>query len=178
MLQWLREKISGTSEREKDHPSVVVLLRAPQFLTQQQVLEKGTKAWGANAPVELIGALNNGTSFVLRSGKFTFAIHQVNQRYESRECEPIESVQRAWEQHTAWMAVDFPATSSSHLRQIKSLGACYKQLLIYAFLCWSPNCLALYFPMEGPTVPNLGDPVESIKWAGKNGINIRFLKDE
>ena len=177
MLGWIRKKLSGPTERQADHHSVVILLRQPVRLTPAQSLEKGNKAWGANMPVDLVSTLNDESSVVLRSGKFIFAVHQASQRYESGRREASESSQRPWDEHTAWMSVDFPAASSSHLRQINSLGSCYKRLLTYAFLCWSPNSLAVYFPMEGPTVPNLGDLAESIKWARRNGINLDFLKD-
>jgi hypothetical protein len=75
------------------------------------------------------------------------------------------------------MSVDFPAGTTAKLREIRSLGSFYKLLLIYVFLCWSPNCLAIYFPMEGITVPNLGDLAGSIKWARQNGTNLDFLED-
>jgi hypothetical protein len=180
MLQWLREKLnlSGPSERAEDHPSAVILLRQAQILTQDEVQERGLKAWGAGGPVELISTLNGGGSFVLRCGKFIFAIHQAAQRYEAAGREQSDVFQRPWDEHTAWMSVDFPQSSSRRLREIDSLGSCYKMLLVFVFLCWSPNCLAVYFPMEGITIPNLGDLAGSVKWVRQNGIRLDFLKDK
>jgi hypothetical protein len=126
----------------------------------------------------MIQTLNNGSSYVLRAGKLIFAVHQAPQRYEVEGREQNNLLQRPWDEHTAWMSVDFPAITTAKLREIRSLGSYYKMLLIYVFLCWSPNCLAVYFPMEGVTVPNLGDLAESIKWARQSGINLEFLEDK
>jgi hypothetical protein len=180
MLQWLRDKLkpSEPSEREEDHPSVVILLREPQLLTQGEVIERGRKAWGAGGPVELAGTLNRGGSFALRCGKFLFAIHQASQRYELPGKEQTEVLQRPWDEHKAWMSVDFPQSGTRRLREIDSLGSCYKMLLVFAFLSWSPNCLAVYFPAEGVTIPNFGDLAGNVKWARQNGINLDFLNDK
>jgi hypothetical protein len=180
MLERLRDMLNlrRPGDPAEDHPSVVVLLQEFQPLTQEQALQTAQQAWGSGAPVEAAGALENGTSFVFRSGKFFFALHQTGSRYEVKGLELGAVTQGPWDEHEGWFSVDLPTARTAALRKIQSLGSCYKMLLVYVFLRWSPNCLAVYFPAEGVAVPNLGDLAESIKWARRNGTNLDFLKDD
>jgi hypothetical protein len=68
-----------------------------------------------------------------------------------------------------------PTQGSDRLREIDSLATVYKLLLVFAFLCWSTNCLIVYFPAEGISIPNLGDLADSINWTRSNGQNLDFL---
>jgi hypothetical protein len=154
---------------------VVVLLKAPEFQSAQDALQIGKKAWPGSDPVEIVQTLENGSSHILRHGKFWFAVHQGNLPYDVAGQEATELLQRPWDEHTAWLSIDLPMQSTAQLKKIDSLGLAYRLLLVYAFLCWSPNCLALNVPAEGITVPNLGDLAGSITWARKNGQNLDFL---
>src|ERR1700722_20078132 len=171
MLRWLRDKLkqSRLDSSSEDYPSVVILLREPQFRTSEESLNIVRKALGTDTDVELIQVLDNGNAHVIRDGKFFFTFHQAGQRYEVSGQETIALRQNAWDEHKAWLAFDLPTQSSAKLRQIDSLASAYKVLLVFAFLCWSPNCLAVYFPAEGVSVPNLGDLADSINWARRNG---------
>jgi hypothetical protein len=42
---------------------------------------------------------------------------------------------------------------------------------------WNENCLGLYLPVQGVTVPNMGDLISSIRWAAKNGTPLPFLHE-
>ncbi len=159
----------------EDHPSVVILLKEPHLRTTDESLQIVRRALGEKTDVELLGVLNGGNSHVLRDGKFFFAFHQAAQKYEIPGRETTELMQSGWDSHAAWMSFDLPMQSSAQLKGIDSLGAAYRVLLVFAFLCWSPNCLAVYFPAEGVTVPNLGDLADSIQWARRNGQNLGFL---
>jgi hypothetical protein len=180
MLRWLREKLNNafSNKDPEDYPSVVILLKEQQFLASEKALELGQRAWGTHEAVELIGVVNHGASYALRSGKFFFAVNQAGRRYKIKGHERSDLLQRPWSDHMAWLAIDMPTQSSAKLREIDSLGSAYKLLLIYAFLYWSPNCLSVYFPAEGVTVPNLGDLADSINWGRRNGINLDFLGDK
>ncbi len=120
--------------------------------------------------------MNDGYSHALRCGKFFFAINQANQRYEVSVTAEGELLQRPWISHSAWISIDMPTQSRPRLIEINSLGQTYHLLLIFAFLCWTPNALAVYFPAEQKTVPNLGGLAESINWTRRNGIDLDFLK--
>jgi hypothetical protein len=177
MLRWLRDKLrpSRLDSPPEDYPSVVILLREPQFRTPEESLNIVRRALGADTDVELIQALDNGNSHVIRNGKFFFTFHQAGQRYDVPGHETTDLRQNAWNEHKAWAAFDLPTQSSAKLREIESLASAYKVLLVFAFLCWSPNCLAVYFPTEGVSVPSLGDLADSINWARRNGQNLDFL---
>jgi hypothetical protein len=55
--------------------------------------------------------------------------------------------------------------------------SCYKLLFLMANQLWNENCLGLYLPVQGVTVPNMGDLISSIRWAAKNGTPLPFLHD-
>jgi hypothetical protein len=177
MLQWLREKLrlSRSDSTPENYPSVVILLREPQIRTSNESLNLVRRALGAGIDVELIGVLDNGNAHIIRNGKFFFTFHQASQRYEVPGYEPIGLVRKAWDENKAWVAFDMPTQSSAKLREIDSLGTAYRLLLVFTFLCWSPNCLGVYFPAERVSVPNLGDLADSINWARRNGQNLDFL---
>lgn len=177
MLKWIRDKLRLTrlDSSIEDCPSVVILLKEPQIRTPEESLNIVRNALGANTDVELIQTLNDGCTHVIRDGKFLFSFHQYQQRYKVPGRPSAVLLQKPWEEHKAWLAFDLPTQSSVKLKEIDSLGLSYKVLLVFAFLSWSPNCLAVYFPAEAVTVPNLGDLADSIHWARRNGLNLDFL---
>jgi hypothetical protein len=83
-------------------------------------------------------------------------------------------MQRPWDQHRAWLSIDMPLIAKG-LRETEAWGESHKLLLIFAFKSWSPNCLAIFFPTEGVTVPNFGDLADSIRWGRQNGLKLDFL---
>jgi hypothetical protein len=176
MFKWLREKLRPRLDHSvEDYPSVVLLLKDPQFQSAEEVLDIANRAWKAVAPVELLQTLDDGSSYILRCGKFWFAVHQAVRRYEVDGHEPNGLLQRPWDEHKAWLSIDLPMQRTAKLKEIDSLGGAYQLLLIYAFLFWSLNCLGVYFPAESITVPNLGGLADSINWSRKNGQNLDFL---
>lgn len=158
-------------------PSAVLLLRESQVTTAEQALEMARSAWGSAGPVELIGSVPPHT-YAIRASTLFFAIHAVPRRYEANPPMAGQAQQQCWDQHTAWLSVDMPMAKGSELRASGKLGEAYFSLLYFVHKHWSSNCLALYFPMEGVTVPNHGDPVESIRWSLRNGTNLDFLRRE
>jgi len=177
MLNWLCKVLTSPrfDNSPENYPSVVVLLKEPQVRTPEESVQIVRRALGADTDVELISTLNDGNSHVIRNGKFFFTFHQTSQRYELPGHTPPDIQQNSWAEHRAWIAFDLPTQGSDRLREINSLATAYKLLLVFAFLCWSTNCLIVYFPAEGISVPNLGDLADSINWARRNGQNPNFL---
>jgi regulator of protease activity HflC (stomatin/prohibitin superfamily) len=73
------------------------------------------------------------------------------------------------------MSIDSPHQKCAELSEHNALADIYKVLLIFAFVVWSPNALAVFFPAERVTVPNFGELSKSIQWGRKNGIDLSFL---
>jgi hypothetical protein len=157
-------------------PSIVFLLLIPHLPSREEALQLARDAWGPAGPIELAG-MPRAHSFLLRTSQLMFALHAAPSRYEIDRTDLPAAQLQPWDQHTAWLAVDLPGKRTAVLRQQGSLGGAYAALMYFAFKYWSPNCLALYFPDEGTTVPNHGDVIESIRWSRRNGIDLRFLRD-
>ncbi|MGA2216976.1 MAG: hypothetical protein ABSG51_02770 [Terracidiphilus sp.] len=177
-LQWLKRKLGVTSkaDRRDDWPCVVLLLEKPFFPSPKEAVQTGQASWGAHAPVELMSVANGGNSYILTSGTFVFSVNVGSGQYGPEGQEPSEAQQRPWDEHRAWLSIDAPTANVEKLRQSKSLGGVYQLLLVYALKSWSPNCLGIYFPCEGVTLPNLGELSLSLQWGRQNGINLSFLK--
>jgi hypothetical protein len=119
--------------------------------------------------------MREGQSHVLRAGSVLYSIHTNMQKYGSLAEEGNEVLARPWREHTAWMSIDMPRQRCEELSKQRVLASIYKVLLICAFMCWSENSLGVYFPAEGIAIPNFGGLAESIQWARRNGMDLRFL---
>lgn len=166
----------GIDDPNDDWPSIVHLLRDPVLPDVDQALEMARGAWGAAGPVKLLGQVGPH-SFALRVDPLNFAIHAVGSRYGSNAPGLSVVQQQAWDHHTAWLAVDLPGRRIESLKAEGQLAGAFKTLMHFVFKHWSANCLALYFPAHGITVPNQGDLIESIRWARRNEISLDFLKE-
>jgi hypothetical protein len=181
IIQRVLKKITPRAERyrEDDFPSVVLLLREPDFPDPDSLFDLAQKAWGAGGPVEVVGTLRKKRSYMFSCqtnyGPLWFSIHTVGQPYGSDGREPLDVLQRPWDEHRAWLSIDSPHQSNKKLASENALRDIYKVLAIYAFLIWSPNVLAVFFPAEGTTIPNLGDLTASIQWGHRKGLDLRFL---
>src|SRR5262245_13583477 len=172
-----RSKIGNQANAEGDFPSVVLLLREPLLPSAEQALEMARSAWSAAGPVELAGSVSPHCHAV-RASELFFAINAAPQRYEAGPTIASQVYQLCWDHHTAWLSVDLPVARVAELRANKQLEKAYSTLLFFVYKHWSSNCLALYFPAEGVTVPNLGDLAGSIRWCRQNGTNLDFLRRE
>lgn len=168
-----------TCYNDDDWPSVVLLLREPEFPEPETLVRVAEEAWGAGGPVKIIGTLRKKQSYCFSchtsSGPLWIAIHTQARRYGSEGREPLEIMQRPWDEHQAWMAIDSPYTTVVKLIEGNALAEIYKCLLIYAFKIWSPKVLAVFFPAERLTIPNFGDLAASILWARRAGHDTKFL---
>jgi hypothetical protein len=165
---------------DDDWPSVVLLLRAPEFPQSETLVCIAKEAWGAGGPVKLLGTVREKQSYTFSchtsNGPLWFSIHIKADRYGGEGREPLEIMQRPWDEHKAWLAIDSPHTTVLKLIEKEALAEIYKCLLVYAFKIWSPNVLAVFFPAEKLTVPNLGDLAGSIQWARRAGADMKFLE--
>ena len=162
-------------EMDEGWPSIVFLLREPHLPSSEEALQLARNAWGAAGPVELVGTVGEH-SFVFQASELTFALHAGAVRYEIGGVSLAAAPQQCWDQHNAWLAVDLPGRRCEEHRQAGKLADAYGSLMFFVYKYWSPNCLALYFPDEGVTIPNLGDLIQSIRWSATNGVDLRFLK--
>jgi hypothetical protein len=180
-IRGLARRLLGTSERyaEGDFPSVVLLLREPEFPKAEDMLHIARESWGAGGPVELLGTLRQKASYVFAcqtaGGSMAISIHTQPQPYGGGGREPTEFLQRPWDEHGAWMSIDLPHGNNRKLRAEKALGDIYKVLSIFAFKIWNPNVLAVFFPAEGVTIPNFGELASCVQWARRSGMDMSFL---
>jgi hypothetical protein len=180
-IKGLAKKLVGARERyrEDDFPSVVLLLRNPEFPEAEDMLRIARESWGAGGPVELLGTLRKKASYMFscRTGEksMMFSIHTRPHAYGGGGREPTEFLQRPWDEHRAWMSIDLPYGNNRKLSAEKALGDIYKVLSIFAFKMWNPNVLAVFFPAESVTIPNFGELAGCIQWARRSGMDMSFL---
>ena len=181
-IRRLVKKFFGAKDRygEDDFPSVVLLLRNVEFPGPEDMLRIARESWGANGSVQLVGTLRKKASYVFScqttNGSMWLSIHIRAQPYGGGGGrEPTEFLQRPWDEHQAWMSIDFPYGKIRKLSEDKALADIYKVLLIFAFKTWSSNVLAVFFPAERVTIPNFADLAECIQWARRSGLDMSFL---
>ena len=162
--------------QENAWPSVVVLLRAPLFPTAAKVLSTAQASWGARSPVEALATAREGASHFFRSGGMILSVHFAAQQYSELAEDGDEVLTRPWKEHRAWMSVDMPNERCFDLSAKKTLASAYQLLLTYASNAWSEDCLGIYFPAEGETLPNRGGLAKCIQWGRRNGLDLAFLK--
>lgn len=177
IFQRVLNKITRRTERyqEDDYPSLVLLLRESCFPEPEALLRTAQESWGANGPVTLLGTLRQKRSYIFNCGKIAFSVHCEPLPYGGEGREPLEVLQRPWEEHKAWISVDFPYVKNTQLSAEGELGNVYKMLLIFVYKLWSGNALAVFFPAERVTVPNFGELADSIQWARRAGLDLKFL---
>jgi hypothetical protein len=177
IIQRVLKRITHGPERyqEDDFPSTVLLLREPKFPEPDALLRAAQESWDANGPVTLLGTLRQKRSYIFHCGKIAFSVHCEARPYGGDGREGLEVLQRPWDEHKAWLSIDFPYGKNRLLNAEGELSNVYKMLLICAYKLWSDNTLALFFPGEGITVPNFGGLAESIQWGRQAGLDLRFL---
>jgi hypothetical protein len=164
-----------STRHESDSPSIVLLLHNPLLPTREVTLEMARKAWGAAGPVNVVGTVGPH-SYAVRVDTLHFAIHAAPSPYAVDPGNQAQVTDAAWKQHSAWLSIDMPNRKVSKLRESGHLADAYASLLHFVAAHWSPNILGMYFPSQRVTVPNLGDLIESVRWAGRNGTDLKFLK--
>jgi hypothetical protein len=174
-IRFIGSVVTGSPPEEPEPcPSVILLLEAPIELTRQTTLELAAQAWGASdsAP-SIAGRLGKG-KWLVRVSEVLFGLRSARSRYRDAATEANQVRQRAWDRHQAWLAVDYPEGPKMPESEWPS---CYKLLFLMANQLWSENCLGVYLPTLGITIPNMGDLIASIRWAANNGTPLPFLHE-
>ncbi len=174
-IRFLGSVVSGSPNEEGEPcPSVVLLLESPMELTRERALELAAQAWGGTeSPPSVAGRPRRG-KWLVRVSDVLFGLRTGRSRYRSPGHEPNQARQRAWDRHNAWLAVDYPEGPRMPESEWPS---CYKLLFLMANQLWDENCLGLYLPAQRITIPNMGDLIASIRWAGNNGTPLPFLHE-
>lgn len=172
-IRFLRNVVTGSpDEEEEPSPALVLLLESPLELTREAALELAAQAWGeADRPPS---ADRHKGGWLLRVSEISFTLRSARVRYRRRGHETSQVRQRVWDRHRAWVAVEYPDGPKIPEWQWPS---CYKLLLLMAHELWDENCLGVYLPAQGITIPNMGDLIGSIRWAGNNGTPLPFLHE-
>jgi hypothetical protein len=175
MIRFLGSVLSGSPhEEEEPCPALVLLLGSPVELTREKALELATQAWGGpEAPASVARRARMGR-WLVRVSDVLFGIRAGRSRYREPGQESNQVRQRAWDRHEAWLAVDFPHGPKMPESEWPS---CYKLLFLMASTLWDENCTGLYLPVQGVTIPNMGELIASIRWAGNNGTPLPFLHE-
>jgi hypothetical protein len=174
-IRFLGNVVSGSpNEKEEPCPSVVLLLESPVELTREKALNLAAQAWGGPESPPLIARRPRRGKWLVRVSDVLFRLRIGRTRYRGPGHEPSEARQRAWDRHRAWLAVDYPQGPKMPESEWPS---CYKLLFLMANQLWDENCLGVYLPVQDVTIPNMGDLIASIRWAGNNGTPLPFLHE-
>ncbi|HEY6448902.1 MAG TPA: hypothetical protein VIY53_20780 [Acidobacteriaceae bacterium] len=173
---FLRQAVPGGDQipgGDEPWPSLVLLLRVPREFTHADANQLARQVWNTSQDKpEIVGSPRDGSYVIHVSGLF-FAMHSVAARYSARGHEADVVRQQVWDQHSAWLSIDYSRGS----REPRSKwGHFYFPLTLMANKVWDANVLGAFFPAEGVTVPNMGELIPSITWAAKNGSPLQFLK--
>src|ERR1035438_8619821 len=172
-IRFLGNVVSDSpNEEEPPCPSLVLLLALPVELSSGRVLELAAQAWGSESEASLASA--GMGQWLIRVSDVPFLLRSGRSRYRRHGDETNQARQRVWDRHKAWLAVDYPDGPKMPESAWPSF---YKLLFLMANQMWDENCLGLYLPAQGVTVPNMGDLIGSIRWAGNNGTPLPFLHE-
>ncbi|HUB18722.1 MAG TPA: hypothetical protein VL990_08815 [Acidobacteriaceae bacterium] len=175
VIRFLRSVVTGSpDEDEEPCPSLVLLLEAPIDLTRRAALELAEQVWGEPEAQASIARVQHRGRWMIRVSDALFGVRGSGHPYRRRGHETNEVRQRVWDRHRAWLEVEYPDGPKVPESEWPS---CYKLLFLMANHLWGERCLGLYLPVQGVTVPNMGDLIASIRWAGNNGTPLPFLHE-
>jgi hypothetical protein len=173
-IRFLGNVVTGSpNEEEFPCPSLVLLLAMPVELTDEMVLELAAQAWGGADSAATLERAGRGR-WLIRVADVPFLLRNSRKRYWQHRHETNQARERVWDRHKAWLAVDYPEGPRMPESAWPSF---YKLLFLMANQMWDANCLGLYLPVQHVTVPNMGDLIGSIRWAGNNGTPLPFLHE-
>ena len=174
-IRFLGSVVTGSPDEEvPQRPTVVLLLERPIHLTRQSALELAVRAWGdSDSFAEIVHRRVRGR-WLVRVSDVLFGMRSGTRRYRRRGDEGNQTRQKAWERHRAWLEVEYPEAAKVPESEWAS---CYKLLFLMANSLWGDNCVGIYLPAQNVTVPNVGDLIASIRWAGNNGTPLPFLHE-
>jgi hypothetical protein len=173
VIRFLGNVVTGSPDEEEEPcPSLVLLLESALELTRESALQLAAEAWGEPGSETAIARRKGG--WFIRVSEVPFALRSARNRYRRQGQETNQARQRVWDRHRAWVAVEYP---DAPRMPVSEWAACYKLLFLMANQLWDENCLGLYLPVQNITIPNMGDLIASIRWAGNNGTPLPFLHE-
>jgi hypothetical protein len=173
-LRFLGHALSGSSPEEDSYPSVVLLLLSPQALGKEDALRIASQAWDESEQGISIAEGTSRGSWIIQASDLLFGLRSGRSRWPEPVQERNAARRRAWEQHRAWLSVDYVEGSHTPPSEWPS---CYKLLFLVVHQLWDENCCGFYLPAQEVTVPNVGDLISSIRWAARNGTPLTFLQE-
>jgi hypothetical protein len=174
VVRFLGNVVSGSPDEEEKYPSLVLLLEDPISLAQEAILKLAIEVWGDSDSQGSIERGRHGRLWTVSVSDVLFGFRGGTGRYRRPRHEANQARQRVWDRHQAWLEVDYP--DGAKIPEPEWPG-CYKLLFLMANHLWSENCLGIYLPVQGVTVPNMGELIASIRWAATNGTPLPFLHD-
>jgi hypothetical protein len=173
-VRFLGSVVTGSPDEEERYPSLVLLLEEPIELTREAARAMAAQTWAeSEKDVSILGRRRRG-QWTVRVSDVWFGIRSGRGRYRRSGYETNQVRQRVWDRHQAWLEVAYPG--GTKIPESEWPG-CYKLLFLMANHLWSENCLGIYLPLQNVTVPNMGDLIASIRWAGNNGTPLSFLHE-
>jgi len=166
--------MTGSPDEEERFPSLVLLFEKPIDLTREAILNLATQAWGESDNTPSVAARRHGGRWLIRVSDVRFGIRGGKAQYGKPRHEPNQVRQHVWDRHRGWLEVDYP--DGQKMPESEWPG-CYKLLFLMANFLWGQNCLGVYLPLQGVTIPNMGDLIASIRWAANNGTPLPFLHE-
>ena len=172
-IRFLSHVVSGSSPEEDSYPSVVLLLVSPRAISEEDALRCASQAWAENESGVSITAGASRGSWIIQVSDVLFGLRSGHSTWREPVSERNAARRRAWEQHRAWLAVNYEEGAHTPASEWPS---CYKLLFLMVHQLWDENCCGFYLPAQNVTVPNVGDLISSIRWAARNGTPLEFLK--
>lgn len=172
ILRFLGNVISGSSPEADPFPSVILLLDSPREISREQAAELANRAWGSEETQPAVVPAQSRGSWVIRVEDAPFRLRTSRRRMAQPGRETNRTRQRSWDQHRAWIAVDYPQGPDIPETE---WPACFKLIFLMVHQLWDEHCVGLYIPTEAVTVPNMGDLIASLRWAANNGTPLPFL---
>lgn len=172
ILRFLGNVISGSSPEADPYPSAILLLDSPREISRERALELANKAWGSDEIHPVISPGSRKGSWIIKVEDAPFGLRVSRRRMHPPGRENNSARQRAWDNHRAWIAVDYPQGPDIPETE---WPACFKLIFLMVNQLWDEHCLGLYVPTEAVTIPNMGDLIASLRWAANNGTPLPFL---
>lgn len=172
ILRFVGNVISGSSPEADPYPSVILLLDAPREITRERAVELANQAWGSEEIQPVVVPAQRKGSWTIRVENAPFNLRVSRRRMHPPGRETNKTRQRSWDQHRAWISVDYPQGPDIPETE---WPACFKLIFLMVHQLWDEHCVGLYIPTEAVTVPNIGDLIASLQWAANNGTPLPFL---
>lgn len=174
-IRFLGHALSGSSPEEDSYPSVVLLLASARAISQEDALRWACAVWSQSGQgLSITAGTTRGSWIVQEASGLLFGLRSGSSCWREPVHEPNAARRRAWEQHRAWLAVDY--AQGAHTPE-SEWPSCYKLLFLMVHQLWDENCCGFYLPAQKVTVPNVGDLISSIRWAAQNGTPLPFLQE-